>query len=128
MRADSSTPRWEVNPLYCNTVKQLYPHGSSNRLLNIIDMAIFDFLTGGCGAGGPVTRAQECAAVLSGGAGPRPRGQAGMEVAPFTVGAWGAGSAGVGGAMDGTLICRGGPLGTGRLGRRAGVEATTPGR
>lgn len=37
---------WEVNPLYCATVKQLYPQGSSDRLLNIIDMAIFDFLTG----------------------------------------------------------------------------------
>lgn len=37
---------WEVNPLYCDTVKQVYPHNSSNRLLNIIDMAIFDFLTG----------------------------------------------------------------------------------
>ncbi|CAI9163944.1 unnamed protein product [Rangifer tarandus platyrhynchus] len=37
---------WEVNPLYCAAVKQLYPHGSSDRLLNIIDMAIFDFLTG----------------------------------------------------------------------------------
>lgn len=40
-------PRWEVNPLYCNTVKQTYPYNSSNRLLNIIDMAIFDFLIGG---------------------------------------------------------------------------------
>ncbi|XP_073654431.1 pseudokinase FAM20A isoform X11 [Tursiops truncatus] len=38
--------RWEVNPLYCDTVKQVYPHSSSGRLLNIIDMAIFDFLTG----------------------------------------------------------------------------------
>lgn len=38
--------RWEVNPLYCDTVKQIYPYNSSNRLLNIIDMAIFDFLIG----------------------------------------------------------------------------------
>lgn len=37
---------WEVNPLYCNTVKLIYPYNSSNRLLNIIDMAIFDFLIG----------------------------------------------------------------------------------
>ncbi|XP_042112426.1 pseudokinase FAM20A isoform X2 [Ovis aries] len=37
---------WEVNPLYCDAVKQAYPHNSSNRLLNIIDMAIFDFLIG----------------------------------------------------------------------------------
>lgn len=39
-------PRWEVNPLYCDTVKQVYPYNSSNRLLNIIDMAVFDFLIG----------------------------------------------------------------------------------
>ena len=45
--------RWEVNPLYCDTVKQVYPHNSSNRLLNIIDMAIFDFLTGACPRGEP---------------------------------------------------------------------------
>ncbi|XP_010595392.2 pseudokinase FAM20A [Loxodonta africana] len=37
---------WEVNPLYCDTVKQIYPYNSSNRLLNVIDMAIFDFLIG----------------------------------------------------------------------------------
>ncbi|XP_014442643.1 pseudokinase FAM20A [Tupaia chinensis] len=37
---------WELNPLYCDTVKQIYPYDSSNRLLNIIDMAIFDFLIG----------------------------------------------------------------------------------
>ncbi|KAJ8283919.1 hypothetical protein COCON_G00027690 [Conger conger] len=37
---------WEVNPFYCDTIKQLYPYNSGNRLLNIIDMAILDFLTG----------------------------------------------------------------------------------
>ncbi|KAL4605034.1 pseudokinase FAM20A [Arapaima gigas] len=37
---------WEVNPFYCDSVKQLYPYNSGNRLLNIIDMAIFDFLIG----------------------------------------------------------------------------------
>uniref|UniRef100_A0A8C3EW23 FAM20A golgi associated secretory pathway pseudokinase n=1 Tax=Corvus moneduloides TaxID=1196302 RepID=A0A8C3EW23_CORMO len=37
---------WEVNPLYCNTVREIYPYSNSNRLLNIVDMAIFDFLTG----------------------------------------------------------------------------------
>ncbi|KAK3559811.1 hypothetical protein QTP86_020789 [Hemibagrus guttatus] len=37
---------WEVNPSYCDTIKKLYPYSSGNRLLNIIDMAIFDFLTG----------------------------------------------------------------------------------
>ncbi|KTG37732.1 hypothetical protein cypCar_00032576 [Cyprinus carpio] len=48
IRAYSFTGReeWEVNPLYCDNVKKLYPYNSGNRLLNIIDMAIFDFLTG----------------------------------------------------------------------------------
>ncbi|XP_030256083.1 pseudokinase FAM20A isoform X2 [Sparus aurata] len=35
---------WEVNPFFCDTIKQLYPYNSGNRLLNIIDMSIFDFL------------------------------------------------------------------------------------
>lgn len=35
-----------MNPFYCDTIKQLYPYNSGNRLLNIIDMSIFDFLTG----------------------------------------------------------------------------------
>lgn len=33
-----------MNPFFCDTVKQMYPYNSGNRLLNIIDMAIFDFL------------------------------------------------------------------------------------
>ncbi|XP_070707712.1 pseudokinase FAM20A [Pempheris klunzingeri] len=37
---------WEVNPFFCDNIKQLYPYNSGNRLLNIIDMSIFDFLTG----------------------------------------------------------------------------------
>ncbi|XP_062234668.1 pseudokinase FAM20A isoform X1 [Platichthys flesus] len=37
---------WEANPFYCDTIKKLYPYNSGNRLLNIIDMSIFDFLTG----------------------------------------------------------------------------------
>ncbi|XP_061667022.1 pseudokinase FAM20A isoform X3 [Syngnathoides biaculeatus] len=37
---------WQVNPSYCDTVKKLYPYSSGNRLLNIIDMSIFDFLIG----------------------------------------------------------------------------------
>ncbi|XP_056361626.1 pseudokinase FAM20A isoform X2 [Oenanthe melanoleuca] len=37
---------WEVNPHYCNTVREIYPYSNSNRLLNIVDMAIFDFLMG----------------------------------------------------------------------------------
>ncbi|XP_030631194.1 pseudokinase FAM20A [Chanos chanos] len=48
IRSYSFTGRaeWEVNPLYCDTIKQHYPYNSGDRLLNIIDMAIFDFLTG----------------------------------------------------------------------------------
>lgn len=42
----SVSTRWEVNPFYCDTIKRLYPYNSGNRLLNIIDMAIFDFLIG----------------------------------------------------------------------------------
>ncbi|XP_020779938.1 pseudokinase FAM20A isoform X2 [Boleophthalmus pectinirostris] len=37
---------WEVNPFYCDTIKQMQPYNTGNRLLNIIDMAIFDFLIG----------------------------------------------------------------------------------
>lgn len=48
--------RWEVNPLYCDTVKQIYPYNSSNRLLNIIDMAIFDFLIGRSPCSGHLAR------------------------------------------------------------------------
>ncbi|XP_008313353.1 pseudokinase FAM20A [Cynoglossus semilaevis] len=48
IRSYSFTGReeWEVNPFYCDSVKQMYPYNSGNRLLNIIDMSIFDFLTG----------------------------------------------------------------------------------
>uniref|UniRef100_A0A8C6HGR2 FAM20A, golgi associated secretory pathway pseudokinase n=1 Tax=Mus spicilegus TaxID=10103 RepID=A0A8C6HGR2_MUSSI len=42
----SGKEEWELNPLYCDTVKQIYPYNSSNRLLGIIDMAVFDFLIG----------------------------------------------------------------------------------
>ncbi|XP_037547286.1 pseudokinase FAM20A [Nematolebias whitei] len=37
---------WEVNPFYCDTVKKTHPYRSGNRLLNIMDMSIFDFLIG----------------------------------------------------------------------------------
>ncbi|KAJ3607834.1 hypothetical protein NHX12_024885 [Muraenolepis orangiensis] len=37
---------WEVNPFYCDTIKQTYPYNSGTRLLNIIDMSVFDFLMG----------------------------------------------------------------------------------
>lgn len=46
--------RWEVNPLYCDTVRQIYPYSSSGRLLNVIDMAIFDFLIGESPRPGPL--------------------------------------------------------------------------
>ncbi|KAK7919798.1 hypothetical protein WMY93_011082 [Mugilogobius chulae] len=42
----SGQEEWEVNPFYCDTIKQTYPYNTGNRLLNIIDMAIFDFLIG----------------------------------------------------------------------------------
>ncbi|XP_047232097.1 pseudokinase FAM20A [Girardinichthys multiradiatus] len=42
----SGQEEWEVNPFYCDSVKQAYPYNSGNRLLNIIDMSIFDFLIG----------------------------------------------------------------------------------
>lgn len=89
VRADSSTPRWEVNPLYCATVKQLYPQGSSDRLLNIIDMAIFDFLTGGCGAGGPVTRARSALLSRLEGQAPGPEAGQGWKLPPSL---WGRGA------------------------------------
>ncbi|XP_066129688.1 extracellular serine/threonine protein kinase FAM20C [Saccopteryx bilineata] len=37
---------WEVDPDYCNEVKQTPPYDSSHRILDIIDMTIFDFLMG----------------------------------------------------------------------------------
>ncbi|XP_020503810.1 pseudokinase FAM20A [Labrus bergylta] len=42
----SGQEEWEVNPFFCDTIKQTYPYNSGNRLLNIIDMSIFDFLIG----------------------------------------------------------------------------------
>lgn len=38
--------RWEVDPDYCNAVKQTPPYDSSHRILDIMDMTIFDFLMG----------------------------------------------------------------------------------
>ncbi|XP_023863137.1 extracellular serine/threonine protein kinase FAM20C [Salvelinus sp. IW2-2015] len=37
---------WEVDPDYCEEVKQTPPYDSSTRLLDIMDMTIFDFLMG----------------------------------------------------------------------------------
>ncbi|KAL6095285.1 fam20c [Pungitius sinensis] len=37
---------WEVDPDYCEEVKQTPPYDSGTRLLDVIDMTIFDFLMG----------------------------------------------------------------------------------
>lgn len=45
--------RWEVDPDYCEEVKQTPPYDSSHRILDVMDMTIFDFLMGasvGCPA------------------------------------------------------------------------------
>lgn len=38
--------RWEVDPDYCDEVKQTPPYDHGTRLLDIMDMTIFDFLMG----------------------------------------------------------------------------------
>jgi len=38
--------RWEVDPDYCEEVKQTPPYDSGTRLLDIMDMTVFDFLMG----------------------------------------------------------------------------------
>lgn len=38
--------RWEVDPDYCEEVKQTPPYDSGTRILDIMDMTIFDFLMG----------------------------------------------------------------------------------
>ncbi|KAM4663855.1 pseudokinase FAM20A [Discoglossus pictus] len=37
---------WEVNPSYCNSVKHLHPYSYEKRLLNMMDLAVFDYLIG----------------------------------------------------------------------------------
>lgn len=37
---------WEVDPDYCEEVRQTPPYDSSHRLLDVMDMTIFDFLMG----------------------------------------------------------------------------------
>lgn len=38
--------RWEVDPDYCEEVKQTPPYDSGHRILDIMDMTVFDFLMG----------------------------------------------------------------------------------
>lgn len=38
--------RWEVDPDYCEEVKQTPPYDGGQRILDIMDMTIFDFLMG----------------------------------------------------------------------------------
>jgi len=38
--------RWEVDPDYCEEVKQTPPYDGGTRLLDIMDMTVFDFLMG----------------------------------------------------------------------------------
>lgn len=38
--------RWEVDPDYCDEVKQTPPYDQGTRLLDVMDMTIFDFLMG----------------------------------------------------------------------------------
>ncbi|XP_049925181.1 extracellular serine/threonine protein kinase FAM20C-like [Epinephelus moara] len=38
--------QWEKDPAYCDTVKQTPPYNYSTRLVDLIDMAILDFLMG----------------------------------------------------------------------------------
>jgi len=39
-------PLWKTRQHYCDEVKHLAPFDSGRRLLDVIDIAIFDFLTG----------------------------------------------------------------------------------
>lgn len=36
--------RWEKDPAYCDTVKQTPPYNTATRLVDLIDMAVLDFL------------------------------------------------------------------------------------
>lgn len=36
--------RWEKDPHYCDTVKKTPPYDKGTRLVDVIDMAILDFL------------------------------------------------------------------------------------
>lgn len=41
---DLLTSRWEKEPGYCDTVKQTPPYNHGTRLVDLIDMAVLDFL------------------------------------------------------------------------------------
>ena len=55
----ASARRWELNPNYCAQVRETPPYDRGHRLLDLIDMAILDFLMGeprrdgAGGSGGP---------------------------------------------------------------------------
>ncbi|XP_031778010.1 extracellular serine/threonine protein CG31145 isoform X2 [Nasonia vitripennis] len=38
--------QWETDSDYCNMVRELHPYNEGRRLLDLIDMSVFDFLTG----------------------------------------------------------------------------------
>lgn len=42
----SVVPRWQKDPSYCDTVKQTPPYNHGTRLVDLIDMAVLDFLMG----------------------------------------------------------------------------------
>ncbi|XP_060932475.1 extracellular serine/threonine protein kinase FAM20C [Limanda limanda] len=39
-------PRWEKEPNYCDKVKKTPPYNHRNRMVDVIDMAVLDFLMG----------------------------------------------------------------------------------
>lgn len=60
----TSARRWELNPNYCAQVRETPPYDRGHRLLDLIDMAVLDFLMGeprraGAGGRGRVPRDRE---------------------------------------------------------------------
>jgi len=39
-------PEWKTSKIYCRTVKSRDPYKTGRRLLDVMDIAVFDFLTG----------------------------------------------------------------------------------
>lgn len=69
-----------MDPDYCNEVKQTPPYDSSHRILDVMDMTIFDFLMGACGSGLPAQAQRQaagcrCSLGLRGPASPLPLGR-----------------------------------------------------